>query len=248
MTKIVIMAAGTSSRFGKTKCLVKINEVPIIVTLVSQCIDTGLPVEVVCNSENITEIRKVLAKYNVTIKQNMHLENLRGTAIDLYYTQTLLDNIILLWSDIIIVDEQRFKTFINTVIDSDFGFALPVVNEPNPYAAVITDTLGNPIDFIYYKDYNTKQGYHDQCIFYINANVLGRLCDMINQLKYLQELSALNLLKVAYSNGYKTKQFELGNMIDSFNTEQELYDIVVRQQLTLFNLFNIDKDEVSSDV
>lgn len=162
----------------------------------------------------------------------------KGNGETIYQLIKLIPNLtsklFILWGDIIFPNNNSiFEEIYNfdLLYLSDSNFVIPVIYENDPYAYLVfeeEESNKNKIKKIGYKKYEPiKAGYHDQCVFLINKNVLfDKLQNIIfksnkNSNENSNQINEINFLDVVEKLD-KVYYFETKNQIKSFNTFDEL--------------------------
>lgn len=224
-----IIVGGINKRMNidYPKCLIKVDNEIVLMKIINNIIPYANTIFICGNNyykNSFTDFEKSIQNYNnikflyfnsVDDSQNYPKGN--GETIfqlinNIHY---LTDKLFIMWGDIIISDNKIFEEMYNNQYNNDF--LIPTKYEKNPYAYLIINNKNKVTNIEYKKNKEIDFGYHDQCIFLCDKNIIKeKLHFLINQ-QYV-ELNFLDIVKHLDNTSY----FETNYPLKSFNTINEL--------------------------
>lgn len=221
--KSIITCSGKGSRFGSEKPLVKINGEVLVERLIKQFSKIADKVFITVNVHNYSEFIYLEDKFdNVNIVlDDSYSGNL--TAINKVIKEhEIKDDVVVSWGDV------YYKKII--IPNENKNFTIPVVKELNPYVSFLTDLDGFPHDVLYSKtSYRLRNGYHDQCYFFINKSILNELKVLSSKIDE-EEKQLLELVNYLYTIGNPASLYNIGKPVAyTFNTIEELK--IIKEEL-----------------
>jgi len=223
-----IIVGGVNKRMNINypKCLVKVNNVIVLMSIIDKIFPYSNNIFICGNNyykNNFIEFEKTIKKYNnIKFLYFNSIDNSqtypKGSGETIYQLLNtisyLTDKLFIMWGDIIISDNKIFEEMYNIHYNNDF--LIPTKYEKNPYAYLIIDN--NKVQKIEYKkNIEVEFGYHDQCIFLFNKNIIKKNLSMIINKDY-EELNFLDIIENLDNVSYYETKYPL----KSFNTVNEL--------------------------
>lgn len=214
----IIPAAGKSLRFkfNKSKVLYKINKKTIIEKVFTKVNKFSNKIIIICNEENIKEIKKILSKYKndkivYTIQKK---QNGMATAIldGLKFTSSI--NFFVVWADMIYLNKKTIIKTINNHLKEKNILTFPYHKIKNPYTYIIRDRKGKFKNILQKREvfFSHKTGEND-CGFFVcntkkvkkelsklvkNKKIITRKTnefDFLKSFKHLNKLGKISLIK-----------------------------------------------------
>lgn len=228
----IITAAGKSSRFKskKGKVLFKINNQSIIEIIFKKINKFSNKIIIICNKDNIREIKKILKKYknyNIIYKVQKNLNGM-ATAIQTGLESVESENFFVIWADMIYLKKKTIIKTINYHLKKKNILTFPYYKTKKPYTYILKDKNRNFIDILQNRElsFSFKEGEND-CGFFVCKTKkvkkeLTRLIkgkkiltkktreyDFLKSFKFLRKLGKVSLVKASSkieTNGINFKQ------------------------------------------
>jgi molybdenum cofactor cytidylyltransferase len=139
---IIILAAGSSSRMGQSKQLMKIGQQPLLAKAVETALDTGLKKIAVVLGANAEAHKKIIEQYPVDIVKNSGWSagigsSLKAGVDHLINAMSSIDRVIIMVCDQPLLTSKHLKALIEEQAKS----------EKHIVASAYGDTLGTPALF-----------------------------------------------------------------------------------------------------
>jgi len=128
----------------------------------------------------------------------------------------LTNKIFIMWGDIIISNNKIFEEMYNLQYNNDF--LIPTNYEKDPYAYLVLDDKNNVNDIGYKKNLSISYGYHDQCIFLCDKDVVKINLSLLINNSNKDEINFLEIIKYTKNVSF----YETNYTVKSFNTQSEL--------------------------
>ena len=197
----------------------------ILTKLIKNIIDYSNNIFICCNNlykDFFINYQKKLKIDNIKFLFINSINNLQNypngnaeTIFQLLQNEKLTKKIFIVWGDILISNNKIIEEMYNLQYDTDF--LIPTIYEKNPYA-YLSFNVNNEIEYIeYFKNKPIDFGFHDQCIFLCNIDILNKNIDKIlssnSENNFLDIVKYINNVKY-YITNYSVKTY---NSIDEFN-------------------------------
>ena len=197
----------------------------ILTKLIKNIIDYSNNIFICCNNlykDFFINYQKKLKIDNIKFLFFNSINNLQNypngnaeTIFQLLQNEKLTKKIFIVWGDILISNNKIIEEMYNLQYDTDF--LIPTIYEKNPYA-YLSFNVNNEIEYIeYFKNKPIDFGFHDQCIFLCNIDILNKNIDKIlssnSENNFLDIVKYINNVKY-YITNYSVKTY---NSIDEFN-------------------------------
>jgi choline kinase/2-phospho-L-lactate transferase/gluconeogenesis factor (CofD/UPF0052 family) len=224
-----IIVGGINKRMNidYPKCLIKVDNEIVLIKIINNIMPYANNIFICGNNyykNSFLEFEESMQNYNNihffyfnSIDNSQTYPKGNGETIFqlLNNTSYLTDKLFVMWGDIIISDNKIFEEMYNNQYNNNF--LIPTKYEKNPYAYLIIDNKNNVKSIEYKKKTNIDYGYHDQCIFLCDKNVIKEKIEILINENY-EELHFLDIVKyLDYVSYYETKY-----PLKSFNTINEL--------------------------
>jgi hypothetical protein len=224
-----IIVGGINKRMNidYPKCLIKVDNEMVLIKIINNIIPYANNIFVCGNNyykNRFLEFEKTMQNYNNihffyfnSIDNSQTYPKGNGETIFqlLSNASYLTDKLFIMWGDIIISDNKIFEEMYNNQYNNNF--LIPTKYEKNPYAYLIIDNKNNVKSIEYQKNINIDYGYHDQCIFLCDKNVIKEKIEILINENY-EELNFLDIVKYLDNVSYYETKYPL----KSFNTINEL--------------------------
>jgi bifunctional N-acetylglucosamine-1-phosphate-uridyltransferase/glucosamine-1-phosphate-acetyltransferase GlmU-like protein len=209
------------------KCLITVNNEIVLMKIIKNIIPYANNIYICCNNyykNYFIEFEKLINGYNnIKFLYFNSIDNLqkypKGNGETIFQLLNNVDNltnkIFIMWGDILLSDNKIFEEMYNNQYDNDF--LIPVKYEKNPYAYLIINDKNKVKKIEYKKNININFGYHDQCIFLCNKNIIKEKLEILINKNY-NELNFLDVINHIDNISY----YETNYSLKSFNTIDEL--------------------------
>jgi 2-phospho-L-lactate transferase/gluconeogenesis factor (CofD/UPF0052 family) len=225
-----IIVGGINKRMNLDypKCLINVENEIVLIKIINNILPYANNIFICGNNyykEHFLNFEKIANKYfnKITFLYFNSIDNTqnypKGNGETIFQLlnniKTLTKKLFIMWGDVILSNNKIFEEMYNKQYNNDF--LIPTKFENNPYAYLIIDNKNNVTNIGYKKNKDIDFGYHDQCIFLCNTNVIKEKIKLLINKDYLESnfLDIVNLIdNVSY---YETKY-----PLKSFNTMDEL--------------------------
>ena len=225
-----IIVGGINKRMNLDypKCLINVENEIVLIKIINNILPYANNIFICGNNyykEHFLNFEKIANKYfnKITFLYFNSIDNTqnypKGNGETIFQLlnniKTLTKKLFIMWGDVILSNNKIFEEMYNKQYNNDF--LIPTKFENNPYAYLIINNKNNVTNIGYKKNKDIDFGYHDQCIFLCNTNVIKEKIKLLINKDYLESnfLDIVNLIdNVSY---YETKY-----PLKSFNTMDEL--------------------------
>ena len=201
----------------------------ILTKIIKNIIDYANNIFICCNylyKDFFINYQKKLKYNNIKFSFFNSIDNLQHypysnaeTIFQLLQNEKLTKKIFIMWGDILISNNKIFEEMYNLQYDNDF--LIPTIYEKNPYAYLIIND-NNSVECIkYFKNIPIDFGFHDQCIFLCNIDVLNK-----NIKKLLSKKSENNFLDIVQYI-HNVKYYITNYSIKTYNSIEEFKNIIL---------------------
>jgi choline kinase len=224
-----IIVGGINKRMeiNYPKCLIEVDNEIILMKIINHILPYSNNIFICGNNyykHHFSYFEKTLSNYNNikflyfnSVDNSQDYPKGNGETIyQLINTLNLTNKLFIMWGDIILSNEKIIEEMYNLQYDNDF--LIPTVYEEDPYAYLILDN-NNIKDIGYKKNLRMSYGYHDQCIFLCDKNVIKNNLELLINNNDKDELNFLDLVKYIKNVSY----YETNYPVKSFNTKNELF-------------------------
>ncbi len=135
----------------------------------------------------------------------------------------LTSKFFILWGDILFTNNKIIEEMYNYNLEHKSDILIPVIKENDPYAYLVLNDNNKVLKMEYKKNKQIDYGYHDQCIFLCDKEVIKDNCDNILNNSNKDEINFLDIIKYLQNVNY----YETIYKIDSFNNKMDLNNLII---------------------